>query len=1018
MTPKAVHVSGAHARSLVGRADLVRLWIASRESPRAASSGDFEAAAAVLGFRRSQDDPGVSLLQPEPGSRLRKREPDRPFVEPPPPAIAAAPLAPAMFFRVTRREAISETAQSEGPKNPEWLNNARYLSEDGPGEPGARPPRKAPLAPWSRLWPMLRAILGEVSDTREPDVPELVDRLGAGRAVRRVPMLPRRRWHGEVRILVDFAKRTAPFHRDYAWLRGALAQLRGEEGLAVEALESDPGATLKVRRTDVDRAPYEWRPPTATVPLLVLTDLGLYDPTGPAYDGWVAFGRRLRALGRRAAVLCPVPADKIPAQMRGLFRVYSWDRNSPLKVLGGGGAESRRPPVFDESARSAALDVLTLLAPVLVAEPADVRAVRQSLPPGRGTVAIEALLWRNETATILASEGGVGEPARSGADQVLDRIVAADQGLFTNDLATLQVLRRRWAEYPDDSVRTRALDLILKQHAYWPESMRYAEYEDIDRLMGDIGRFAPKTVSDWLSKDRRDAFEEWKRNMVFTLQKRVDAPGLRRWNGQNIRRQDVEDPAAWRRSPERVARWALNQTPGNAPLQLPGGVDAEAVRPFLPPPPTGVTRIALRQSGTRLIAASSPAVGLVRSEAPATPMPVVEHVVTDAMDWRLSVEVVKAGHEMGEGWLVPLTGLAVELPFRLDHEMRMITIETGLERVVLEGVSRADLPWATHLRRDASGLHAFGPEWCGHAIYMLWHATDGPGTGSWVGGSADTTFGVDDFGLFADLHIGEVKQRCRWILPGTFKMGSPETERGRGESETQHDVTLTRGFWLADTPVTVELWNEVMKDDRRRSGGGDRQPVTDVSWHDTQTFMARLEERVPGLGAGLPTEAQWEFACRAGSQSAYAFGDRITPSEANVDFRELRSVQSYRPNAWGLFDMHGSVVEWCNDWYGDYGTGDQIDPEGAAKGSGRVLRGGSWFDGAVLARSARRGAIGPGRRDGDVGFRLAPGRMSGSSAERGNKQGKEPRGTRGSGTAAGGSRRPSKPARKPATKSR
>lgn len=1014
MTTKASRPPRPDARSILGRADLVRLWLAWKGSSPANHIADFEAAAAVLGFRREPD--GVRTPGPAqpPKTRRKPLVPGSPPPELPPVAMAVSPLPPATFFKLDLREPISETAREQAVQVPVWLKGAKALDADGPGESSARAPRKKPLALGSRLWPMLRAVLGEIVDGPDPDVAKIVDRIGAGRGLRRVPMLPRRRWTGEVRILADFANRTAPFHRDYSWLRDALAQQRGEEGLVVEALESDPGVNPKVRRTDREAAPDDWRPPAAAVPLLLLTDLGLYDPSGPAYEGWVAFGRRLRALGRKAAVLCPVPADKIPARLRGLFRIYSWDRNSPLKVLGGGGAGTHRPVVFDGSVRTAALDVLSLLAPVLVAEPADVRSVRQWLPPGGGTVAVEALLWRNETAAMQSAIGEAESDAPGEADQALDRVVAADQGLYTNDPATLRALRRRWTEHPA-LLRERAVKLILMHHAYWPESMRFAEYDEIDRLMRDVGQSMSETGSDWLPEGQRDKFEKWKRDIVVTLRTRAHAPGLRHWNVKDIRRQSIEDPAAWTMNPHRVARWALAQAPGPEPLQLPRGVDADAVRPFLPPGSNSTTRVHLRQQGSHLLLSRSPASSAQGSGALPMPPAVSELAVADALGGQLALRVVERGTETAEGWIVPLTDVAAELPVRLIRDVRSVILETGVERVVLAGISREDLLWATHLRRDVTGLHAFGPEWCARTIDLLWHPPPGPGSGFWADGHGDTTFGVDGFGLYADLHLGKATQRCRWILPGTFLMGSPEDEIGRRGDETRHLVTLTHGFWLADTSVTVELWNEVMDDDRREENADPRNPVTEVSWNDAQRFLERLEARVPGLRAGLPTEAQWEYACRAGTLSAYAFGDEVGPSDANIEPR-LRSVASYRPNAWGLFDMHGSVWEWCHDWYASYGSGDRVDPEGPDKGSLRVLRGRSWIDNAVLARSARRDAIDPGGRSGSFGFRLAPGRMSGSPAERGRSKSGEPRGARGSEPADGGGRPHANPARKPAAR--
>ena len=253
------------------------------------------------------------------------------------------------------------------------------------------------------------------------------------------------------------------------------------------------------------------------------------------------------------------------------------------------------------------------------------------------------------------------------------------------------------------------------------------------------------------------------------------------------------------------------------------------------------------------------------------------------------------------------------------------------------------------------------------------------------------------FGRYVELHLGKAVQRFRWILPGTFMMGSPATEKDRGDNEIQHWVTLTKGYWLADTAVTQALWVEVMGENPSRFTGDERLPVESVSWHDATAFIAKLNDRVPRLNAGLPSEAQWEYACRAGSTTPFAFGATITAEQVNYNgnypyagtkkglYREKTvPVASLPANGWGLYEMHGNVWEWCSDWYDECPREAVLDPEGAGQGSGRVLRGGAWIRYAQFARSAQRYALDPGERGiiGSLGFRLAPGRPAGVPAER------------------------------------
>lgn len=244
--------------------------------------------------------------------------------------------------------------------------------------------------------------------------------------------------------------------------------------------------------------------------------------------------------------------------------------------------------------------------------------------------------------------------------------------------------------------------------------------------------------------------------------------------------------------------------------------------------------------------------------------------------------------------------------------------------------------------------------------------------------------GADGFGLWARLDVRGVPYRLRWIPPGRFLMGSPEDEPERGDDETQHEVELTSGFWLGETAVPQALWRAAMGDNPSFLRGEDL-PVEHVSWHDCQHLVAKLAGMAPGLGPRLPTEAEWEYACRAGTRTAFGFGDALGTGLANYngaypynkgsegEYR-LRTlpVRGFEPNPWGLYQMHGNVWEWCADWFGDYPVGPVLDPAGSAEGRNRVLRGGACDSYGCYLRCAYRYHATPGYRYA-VGLRLAGG---------------------------------------------
>lgn len=207
----------------------------------------------------------------------------------------------------------------------------------------------------------------------------------------------------------------------------------------------------------------------------------------------------------------------------------------------------------------------------------------------------------------------------------------------------------------------------------------------------------------------------------------------------------------------------------------------------------------------------------------------------------------------------------------------------------------------------------------------------------------------------------------RWCPPGKFAMGSPEDEDHRSSDERQHDVTLTKGFWMMETEVTQEQWKMVMENNPSHFEGDDL-PVETVTFDSCQSFCEKCSQL--GLPVQLPTEAQWEYACRAGTTGAYA-GDLDEMAWYDKDNWGGNTHQGGKktPNAWGLYDMHGNVREWCTDWYGDYPYGSVKDPVGSSTSTYHIYRGGSWDDPDYRCRSAHREDIYPTSANSEIGFR-------------------------------------------------
>ncbi|EGV30969.1 Sulphatase-modifying factor protein [Thiorhodococcus drewsii AZ1] len=298
-------------------------------------------------------------------------------------------------------------------------------------------------------------------------------------------------------------------------------------------------------------------------------------------------------------------------------------------------------------------------------------------------------------------------------------------------------------------------------------------------------------------------------------------------------------------------------------------------------------------------------------------------------------------------------------------------------------------------------------------IDLSWHPLAAGCPPAWA-----SEWGEDRYGVFVAFTLEAVTQRLRWIPPGRFWMGSPEEEtRGLTEEKRvrdwlerehpRHEVYITQGFWLFDTPCTQALWEVVMGGNPSRFKTPER-PVEQVSWDEAQTFIAQINSRIPNLGLSLPTEAQWEHACRAGTETAlysgpieilgvnnapaldpiawYGGNSRVdfeleeghdSSSWPEMQYRNPRSgthpVGRKQPNPWGLYDILGNVWEWCADGQRDYQARLEVDPIGssAVASALRVVRGGSWSVEARCCRSAVREGYPSDLCFGNLGFRCA-----------------------------------------------
>jgi len=339
-------------------------------------------------------------------------------------------------------------------------------------------------------------------------------------------------------------------------------------------------------------------------------------------------------------------------------------------------------------------------------------------------------------------------------------------------------------------------------------------------------------------------------------------------------------------------------------------------------------------------------------------------------------------HDGSRGWETrqPLTQ-AIKLP---DSGRIVLHADSG--DIVLETLRQPE--WSQGIGRDAHGLFVIPAPECRQYIdnrshYLALHHEQ-RAKPPWA-----LTHGYDEHGRYADFAIDGIRQRMRWIPPGEFLMGSPPGEPERRENEgPQHRVRFEQGFWLAETACTQALWQAVMGENPSDFEGGEN-PVEMVSWNGAKQFIEKTNHLHPGLELRLPSEAEWEYACRAGTTTPFWFGSELTTDKANYDgnhpyadgpkgeYREKTvPARHFQPNPWGLYQMHGNVWEWCEDRWHDNYEGAPEDGQPWQAGGGQelaVLRGGSWFNSGRSLRSAFRLFGRRVRRLDGHGFRLARG---------------------------------------------
>ncbi|HMQ11877.1 MAG TPA: formylglycine-generating enzyme family protein [Candidatus Competibacter phosphatis] len=939
------------SRGNLGRADLIRCWDQMDEAR-------FRRVAEALGYQE----------EPEPAAELKAvvGSTASATVTIPPPTLSAEGVRHRHYRLVERR-----TLAPPPPPSPVELpppNKAEPVAPLGPSPP---------LMPWPRLWPFLRAALGEQAERHRIDLRRLVAAVARRRPPRRLPRLKGLRWAPQGHLILDLHPRLYPFWNDFHALKTALPRLRGAIGLDILCMTQGPAVPVRRWEGQSWGAHQPYVPPPPGTPVLIAGDLGCLG-TEEQWRPWASLGRRLAARGIFPVALTPCPARWWNPALAGLFYPVVLDRTArvPPRPAGPRPWPARAANVGEEAGRDAGAKLLlTLLSACIGITPALLRHLRHALPVEQADVGSEAAAWLH--------------PAfRPG-----------DFALLPGDVRAVEPFRQAFRELDPDT-RHLAWNLIRAQQREVSLAVRMEEHVLYAALEGrtdsEAEAFLDRVAAVLKQVPEHDAMAEQVRF-------------LRGWVNRCGRRMH---PAAWDHSPRSEALWVLaNPEVADEGGALPVGLDIHRALAALDRPEQPQTWRLIQRGERFEVEAATHA-----ERAYASGSPIADFSTRRPM---MQFNEGRSGAADASQPLEDNVGLPVnETGYRLT---------TDSDELVIEPFSRP--PWAHTLGRDGDGLFVGFRDGRGErrAYWwnpgrVLWLYPDGRELGAvelktgffvdeslfraWraeglrVPAWADQA-GVDEYGVFAAFNVGGVAQRARWIWPGSFWMGSPKDEHDdRFDNELQHEVLLTRGFWLAETACTQALWRAV-KGNNPSYFEGEWRPVEQVSWNKVQNFIERLNGAIPRLEARLPTEAEWEYACRAGTTTPFSFGENITPEQvnynANSPYRGNRKgkyrkktieVASLPANPWGLYEMHGNVREWCQDRYGDYPEGLTVDPTGPVTGEKRVLRGGSWIGGGRKARSAYRSCSVQDAHHDHFGFRLALGpelRQGGRAGPAGRK---------------------------------
>jgi formylglycine-generating enzyme required for sulfatase activity len=811
--------------------------------------------------------------------------------------------------------------------------------------------RQDDLLPWARLLPVLRRHLSQARGG-EVDMPRLLNALTSQQTLHHLPRVQRRRWNPDLIVALDFGPAMTPYRTDLHRLCHQLLREVGRTGLSLRLLMHGPhgGWTDWIEEQACRPAPparHAWQPPAAGSCVLLVSDLGQFQHRPEVTAQWLRWVRLNQAAQVQVLALTPLGAGQLQPQVARQLPVLRWSPDSRLHP------ERPTPP----DAAPGLADLLAMLAATRRVDAPLLRALRRLNPQQPLNAGLEGVAWNHPD--VQAGRVCTVQPQHQA--QHLAHWRSLPPALLARQQAARslhhQHLRAMLRHEENLLHATQARLAAGGDSAISPEEQAAIEF--LQRLCLTLDQGDPNALRQWLPA-------------VQELLQRLDDSTARDHAALLSRLLAV----TWQHAPA-------------AARDLPTWTDVHEFQ-----------RASQRSAAT----------------------PVSAYVVQDfaQQQWRLQPQPPGPGQDgrvitSSTGALLCRTGeqarwLSLHTPQVLGslEGLEPLTLETPAERWVLTPVQRPvriaewrrkkglELEVVLQLGAPEGSLWNWGTDQLSAekpvAVGERWRVLRDK-TAQRTGSQETYDWGMDEFGVYWDLDCHGVTQRLRYIAPGSFLMGSTLAEQEAAaqgdknwlqlakEESPVHQVTLTQGYWLADTACTQALWLAVVGGENPSDFKEDMQsPVEKVSWDDVnEKFLPQLQALLPpGCEAVLPTEAQWEYACRAGTTTPFNLGDNIDPSLVNYngspkgEYRErTEPVKALPTNNWGLYQMHGNVWEWCWDEKRNYAEGAVVDPTGAIGNGPRILRGGSWFLEAGSARSAYRYLLHRNLRSFFIGFRVA-----------------------------------------------